>query len=130
MSQTATMPFAAPAGEPAPDAPAIAQGASGRAGDRILRWATLLSALLVLALLVGLVGVLTVSAIPSVRTFGWRFLVARDWRPNPLEVPKRDAAGNVVMEDGEVAVETIPPTFGALPVIYGTAVSSLLALLF
>src|SRR3954471_20621691 len=95
MTQPATIPFAAPAGEPAPDAPTIARGASGRAGDRILRWSTLLSALLVLALLVGLVGVLTVSAIPSVRTFGWRFLIARDWRPNPLEVPKRDAAGNV-----------------------------------
>jgi phosphate transport system permease protein len=80
--------------------------------------------------LVGLVGVLTVSAMPSIKTFGWRFLIARDWRPNPLELPKHDAAGNVVMEDGEVATETIPPAFGALPVIYGTAVSSVLALLF
>ena len=34
------------------------------------------------------------------------------------------------MEDGEVVMKTIPPVFGALPVIYGTAVSSILALLF
>ena len=34
------------------------------------------------------------------------------------------------MEDGEVVMRTLPPIFGALPVIYGTAVSSLLALVF
>jgi phosphate transport system permease protein len=34
------------------------------------------------------------------------------------------------MEDGQVVMETLPPQFGALPVIYGTAASSMLALLF
>ena len=38
--------------------------------------------------------------------------------------------GQVIIEDGEVVMKTIPPAFGALPAIYGTAVSSILALVF
>ena len=34
----------------------------------------------------------------------------------------------MIMEDGEIVTETIPPAFGALPVIYGTVVSSAIAL--
>ncbi len=34
------------------------------------------------------------------------------------------------MKDGETVMKTIPPAFGALPAIYGTAVSSMLAILF
>ena len=63
-------------------------------------------------------------------TFGWQFLVTSQWRPNELTCPARDAAGHVIMEDGEVVMKTIPPAFGALPAIYGTAVSSMLALVF
>jgi len=44
-------------------------------------------------------------------------------------VPHRDAKGNVVIDaDGETVMDTIPPAFGALPVVFGTAVSSVLAL--
>src|SRR5947207_4389609 len=88
------------------------------------------SAVTVLLMPVASVAVLGKAAIPSVRTFGPGFLVSSEWRPNELEQPVRDATGHVVMEDGEVKTETIPPSFGALPVIYGTIVSSLIALLF
>jgi phosphate transport system permease protein len=81
-------------------------------------------------MLAALVAVLTVSAVPSLRTFGASFLVSTDWRPNELERPKVGPDGQVVIEEGEVVTEKVPPAFGALPVIYGTALSSLLALVF
>jgi phosphate transport system permease protein len=74
--------------------------------------------------------VLLIAAVPSIRTFGPGFLVSSEWRPNELEVPRRTPDGKVVIEDGETVMQTIPPKFGALPVIYGTAVSSALALAF
>src|SRR3982751_6645481 len=77
-----------------------------------------------------LVGVLFRASLPSIRTFGLSFLTTSEWRPNELEQPKRGTDGKVVIEDGEVVTETIPPKFGALPVIFGTAVSSVIALLF
>jgi phosphate transport system permease protein len=72
--------------------------------------------------------VLTWSALPAVKEFGPAFLVSSEWRPNELERPMRGADGKVVLADGEVVMETLAPVFGALPVIYGTAVSSVLAL--
>ena len=69
------------------------------------------------------------AAVPSIKHYGLKFLVSSDWRPNELEVPKRDSAGHVVIEDGEAVIERVPPSFGALPVIWGTAMSSLIALL-
>ena len=81
-------------------------------------------------MLVVLLSVLTYAAWPSIRTFGLGFLYTSQWRPNELSVPAHDAAGKVIMEDGEVVMKTMPPVFGALPAIYGTAVSSLLALVF
>ena len=78
-----------------------------------------------------LVGVLVYAATPSLRTFGLTFVVHSTWRPNELERMKRDAQGKILLdEDHEPVTETIPPSFGALPVIYGTAVSSLIAMLF
>jgi phosphate transport system permease protein len=81
-------------------------------------------------MLVALVSVLSYAAVPSLRTFGASFLTSTDWRPNELEHPKHGPDGKVVIEDGEVLMETVPPAFGALPVIYGTSVSSVLALVF
>jgi len=98
--------------------------------DAILVGFSRLGALSIIAMLVVLLGVLTFAAWPSIETFGWKFLFTSQWRPNELSVPVHDAAGKVVIENGEVVTETMPPVFGALPVIYGTAVSSLLALLF
>jgi phosphate transport system permease protein len=89
------------------------------------------SAAMVLLLMAALICVLGYSALPSLKTFGPRFLVTATWRPNELEHVKRDAQGKIVKDaDGEPVTETLPPVFGALPVIYGTAVSSLLALCF
>lgn len=99
-------------------------------GDAILAGLSRLGAVNIIAMLIVLLAVLTWSAWPSIQKFGWRFLVSSEWRANELTVSVKDAAGNVVIEDGEVVMETSPPTFGAAPVIYGTAVSSLLALLF
>lgn len=73
-------------------------------GDRVFRGGTLLFAGSVLALMLLLALVLIRAAWPAIGHSGLRFLVSRDWDP------VRDA-------------------FGALPFVYGTLVSSLLALL-
>jgi phosphate transport system permease protein len=87
------------------------------------------AAILIILMLVTLVGVLGVSAAHSVVTFGPKFLVSSEWRPNELVHPKKGPDGKVMMEDGEVVMVTEPPSFGALPVIYGTIVSSVIALI-
>ncbi len=70
-------------------------------------------------------------ALPSIERYGFGFITSTTWRPNEIERPLRDAAGKLQLdEDGERVMETVPPSFGALPVIYGTAVSSLIALAF
>jgi phosphate transport system permease protein len=90
-----------------------------------------LGALSILGMLIALLAVLAVAAWPSITRYGTRFLYSSQWRPNSLEVPVRDAQGHIVYDsDDEVVTKTLPPQFGALPVIYGTAGSSLLALLF
>ncbi|MGC5033442.1 phosphate ABC transporter permease subunit PstC [Micromonospora sp. DT229] len=81
----------------------------GALGDRLFSWWTLGTGLLVLAIL-GLILITTVrEAWPAFDTMGLRFLTERTWDPNP-------AAGDAI--------------FGALSFAYGTAVSSLIALLF
>lgn len=82
-------------------------GAPGRRdrhlGDRVFFWLMTLAALGVLALLV-LIGVfLWTSSQPSIEKFGWAFLWQRSWDP----------------VNGE---------YGALPFIFGTVVSSLVAM--
>jgi len=98
--------------------------------DTVLSWLTRGSSLAILGMLVTLLVVLTIAAVPSMKAYGLSFLTSSEWRPNELEQPRRGPDGKVVMEDGELVIETLPPQFGALPVIYGTAVSSALALLF
>lgn len=99
-------------------------------GDAILEYAAKAGAVCILLMLVALLIILTMAAAPSIRTFGWNFIVSSQWRPNELEQPKRGPDGNIIFVDGEMVTETLPPAFGALPVIYGTAVSSALALIF
>jgi len=99
-----------------------------RLADALLAGLARAGAVGILLMLAVLVGVLSVAAWPSIRTFGARFLVTSDWRPNELHVPLKDSQGHVIIRDGEIATRTVPPSFGALPVIYGTLVSSLLAL--
>jgi phosphate transport system permease protein len=98
--------------------------------DLVLATLARMGALSILVMLVVLLSVLAYAAWPSIRTFGISFLYTSQWRPNELTVPVKDAAGHVLMEDGEVVTKTLPAVFGALPAIYGTAMSSLLALVF
>jgi len=80
---------------------------------------------------VALLAVLLRASLPSIRTFGARFVTDSTWRPNELTHNKRDAQGKLVRdEDGQNVVEIDPPRFGALPVIYGTVLSSVLSLFF
>src|SRR5258706_1452387 len=119
--------------EQSPPLRGIARGWFG--ADRLLRTLTQGSAALVLLMMAALVLVLTVAAVPSMRAFGTRFLFGTSWRPNELEVIKRNNAGRPVDEQGNVTTDLdeaakirTPPKFGALPVIWGTAASSLIAL--
>ena len=75
-----------------------------RLQDAVFRGATRLFALGVLLLLGGIVLALALSAAPAFQKFGWGFLVSTAWNP--------------VKDD-----------FGALPAIYGTLVTSVIAML-
>jgi phosphate transport system permease protein len=75
-----------------------------RAGDKVFRLVTALLGLTVLAILFALTVMLVAESLPSIRQFGLRFLVSTDWDP-------------------------VNDHYGALPFVYGTAVSSALALL-
>jgi len=73
-------------------------------GDRVAHAVTLLFAFSVLLITVLLVAELYRSSAPSREKFGWGFLFGSDWDP-------------------------VAGSFGALPFVYGTLVTSLLALL-
>jgi phosphate transport system permease protein len=72
-------------------------------GDRRFEWLTLVMALTILVLIVLIGYELAHGAQPALRKFGWRFLVSSEWDP-------------------------VNERFGALPFIFGTLVSSLIAL--
>ena len=80
-----------------------------RTGDGLFYWATLGFAVIVLILVGWLVVQLYNAAAPSVHKFGLNFLSSSVWKT----------------EDDPIA----PDTYGAWPYIYGTLMSSLLALL-
>jgi len=78
--------------------------ARGNFGDRAFEWLTLVMALVIFAL-IALIGFELASGSKlAIHQFGWRFLISRDWDP-------------------------VNEQFGALPFIYGTLVSSAIALL-
>jgi phosphate transport system permease protein len=77
--------------------------APARWGDRIFRWLTLLMALSVFALFILLAIELTTGSRLSLARFGWKFLTTSDWNP-------------------------VNEHFGALPFIFGTLLSSAIAL--
>lgn len=97
--------------------------------DTAFRWLCRAAGLSILGMLAIPLLLLIVQSWPAVKQFGLGFLVTSTWRANELEQPVLDAAGKIVIQDGETLTRTIPPEFGALPVLYGTAVSSALALL-
>jgi phosphate transport system permease protein len=73
-------------------------------GDRIFSFVTAALALAILTVLASLAIVLVNESRPSLAAFGWRFAFSSEWDP-------------------------VNEQYGALPFIYGTAVSSALALL-
>jgi phosphate transport system permease protein len=78
--------------------------ASGESGDQVFKFAMLLCGLAVLGTLVLIVYELLLRSGPSWHAFGFKFFAGRDWDP-------------------------VNEKFGALPFVYGTLVSSFLALL-
>src|SRR6476469_7356374 len=99
-----------------------AKRSRGQLVDSALHLAAAASGVVILLMMGMLLAVLIYAAVPSVKTFGLKFFVDFAWRPNALEKAKRTADGKIVRDaDGEAIMETIPPAFGALPVIYGTA---------
>jgi phosphate transport system permease protein len=131
MSQI-SQPHVTGIGLPTAKAPKRSLTRKGRlvTSDRVMIGFARLGAIGLISMVGLLLVVLVYAAWLSIQTFGWHFLVTSQWRPNELSVAARDAAGNVIVKDGERMMNVALPTFGALPAIYGTAVSSLLAVLF
>lgn len=75
-----------------------------RGGDEVVYLITLAASVLILLVVAVIVMELWLNSQPTVKTFGWRFLTTSTWDPNSGK-------------------------FGALPFIYGTCVTSFLALL-
>ncbi len=75
----------------------------GNVGDTVFRWLTAAFAATVVLALLAMAAEMVGASWLSIREFGWEFIVSRDWNP-------------------------VTEEFGALPFIYGTVVSSLLAL--
>jgi phosphate transport system permease protein len=86
------------------DRAAVANGQRGGFGDIIFRALTLFFAILVLLILSGVIVSLVIGALPALRTFGFGFLVTDAWNP-------------------------VTEKFGALAPIYGTLVTSAIAML-
>jgi phosphate transport system permease protein len=82
----------------------LLRGTRGETGDRIFKFVMLMCGLAVLAMLALIVYELVLRSGPSWHAFGFKFFAGRDWDP-------------------------VNEQFGALPFVYGTLVSSLLALL-
>lgn len=80
------------------------QHSRGVLADLLFRSTTRLMAYLVLALLLGILGVLLVKAWPAFRQFGWHFFEGTDWDP-------------------------VSNQFSALSSIFGTVVTSLIAMI-
>src|SRR5262245_6155721 len=76
---------------------------TGNTGDAIFRILMFLVAFLMVGIVIAMVAALTSDSMMSIRQFGLRFLTAREWNP-------------------------IKGEFGALPFVYGTVMSSLIAL--
>jgi phosphate transport system permease protein len=85
--------------------PPLASGISRRrSGDRVFHAVVRAAVWSVVLLAGGLIVALAMESAPAIHKFGWHFLVGSAWDP-------------------------VAGSFGALPFIYGTVVSSLLALL-
>src|SRR5258705_2250766 len=81
-----------------------AQAAPRNFGDEVLRIVMRAAAMTLVLLVVAMVVSMLHAAWPAIRAFGWRFLASSTWDP-------------------------VAEHFGAIPFVYGTVLSSLLALL-
>jgi len=79
-------------------------GTRGRALDVVFRAATFFFAILVLVILFGIVAALIDGALPALKQFGFAFIVDSSWDP-------------------------VKQIFGAFPAIYGTLITSFIAML-
>jgi phosphate transport system permease protein len=77
---------------------------TGNKGDAIFRITLLVAAVTMLAIVLAMIVALAAESMPSIRQFGFSFIASREWNPVKNE-------------------------FGALPFIYGTIMSSLIALI-
>lgn len=90
---------------PQVDAPAAALTRRRRFGDPAFRWTTLVVSVGLVVMLAVLLWVLADGGWRAIRAFGLHFVIGRDWNP---------VAGR--------------ETYGALPFIFGTVVTSLIAM--
>ncbi|MCY0388500.1 phosphate ABC transporter permease PstC [Robbsia sp. Bb-Pol-6] len=97
------LPAGASGSRPTPG-PTAAPRAPGRLGDVVFGLLARFSALLTLVLLGGIIVALVIESWPTLHAFGWHFLVTSEWDPPGLK-------------------------FGALVPIYGTIVTSVIAML-
>jgi phosphate transport system permease protein len=103
---------------------------AARVADALLQMIAGDGAATIIVMLAALILVLGYAALPSIKTFGLKFLTTTDWRSNELEKPLRDAHGHIQFDaDGEPIMVTLPPAFGALAAMYGTLITSAIALL-
>ena len=77
---------------------------TGFNGDYIFKGITVIFAFSILVILALMVYEMVGESLPAIRKFGWRFITGREW-------------------------DAVQGTFGALPYLYGSVVSSILALL-
>lgn len=77
---------------------------TGTPGDKIFRAVLIIAASIILFIVVGMIFMMVLNSLPTIKELGLSFLIGREWAP----------------AQGE---------FGALPFIYGTIVSSVLALI-
>lgn len=77
---------------------------TGTIGDKVFRTILVIAAASILLIVVAMIIMMVSNSLPTIKQFGFGFLTGSDWKP----------------------AESI---FGALPFIYGTVVSSLIALL-
>ncbi|WP_246559153.1 phosphate ABC transporter permease subunit PstC [Citrifermentans pelophilum] len=73
-------------------------------GDRLFRWITLGFSASILLILLLMAFEMIKESLPAIRKFGWGFTIGKDWDP-------------------------VQEQFGALPFLYGSVVSSILAIL-
>ncbi|HET8577856.1 MAG TPA: phosphate ABC transporter permease subunit PstC [Methylomirabilota bacterium] len=83
----------------------LARARGGVWGDRLFSGIVRGCVAAFILIMIGMVVTLVYESLPAIRQFGWRFLFTSDWDP-------------------------VAESFGALPFIYGTVISSLLAMCF